>query len=128
MVERVNGRLKDDFGARHLRVRVHKKVYAHLMFGVLALCVKDQIVKAIVELNPSSGPDQLLTPIRSPAQRGPYRHVQRVEIYTRLLGLERIFSRPISLNFAVEIRAESCKLETKIQSSCKEAISEEELA
>ena len=27
VVERVNGRLKDDFGARHLRVRGHKKVY-----------------------------------------------------------------------------------------------------
>ena len=39
-------RLKDDFGARHLRVRGHKKVYAHLMFGVLALCV-DQIVRLL---------------------------------------------------------------------------------
>ena len=46
VVERVNGRLKDDFGARHLRVRGHKKVYAHLMFGVLALCV-DQIVRSL---------------------------------------------------------------------------------
>ena len=46
VVERVNGRLKDDFGARHLRVRGHKKVYAHLMFGVLALCV-DQIVRLL---------------------------------------------------------------------------------
>ena len=45
-IERVNGRLKDDFGARHLRVRGHKKVYAHLMFGVLALCV-DQIVRLL---------------------------------------------------------------------------------
>ena len=31
VVERVNGRLKDEFGARHLRVRGHKKVYAHLI-------------------------------------------------------------------------------------------------
>ena len=46
VVERVNGRLKDDFGARHLRVRGHKKVYAHLMFGVIALCV-DQIVRLL---------------------------------------------------------------------------------
>ena len=45
-IRRVNGRLKDDFGARHLRVRGHKKVYAHLMFGVLALCV-DQIVRLL---------------------------------------------------------------------------------
>ena len=29
VVERVNGRLKDDFGAHHLRVRGHKKVQAH---------------------------------------------------------------------------------------------------
>ena len=46
VVERVNGRLRDDFGARHLRVRGHKKVYAHLMFGVIALCV-DQIVRLL---------------------------------------------------------------------------------
>jgi hypothetical protein len=39
MIERVNGRLKDEFGARHLRVRGAVKVMAHLMFGVLALTV-----------------------------------------------------------------------------------------
>lgn len=37
MVERVNARLKDEFGARHVRVRGAAKVMAHLMFGVLAL-------------------------------------------------------------------------------------------
>ena len=47
VVERVNGRLKDDFGVRYLRVRGHKKVYAHLMFGVIALCV-DQIVRLLI--------------------------------------------------------------------------------
>jgi hypothetical protein len=36
-VERVNARLKDDFGARRIHVRGHAKVLAHLMFGVLAL-------------------------------------------------------------------------------------------
>ena len=46
MIERVNGRLKDDFGARHLRVRGHKKVYAHLMFGIVALCV-DRIIQLL---------------------------------------------------------------------------------
>ena len=35
VVERVNGRLKDEFGARHLRERGHKKVQAHLMFGIV---------------------------------------------------------------------------------------------
>ena len=46
-VERVNGRLKDEFGARHLRVRGHQKVQAHLMFGVVVLCV-DQITRLLV--------------------------------------------------------------------------------
>jgi hypothetical protein len=35
--ERVNGRLKDDFGGRYVRVRGHAKVLCHLMFGILAL-------------------------------------------------------------------------------------------
>ncbi len=38
-VERVNARLKDEFGGRHPRVRGHAKAYAHLMFGVIALSV-----------------------------------------------------------------------------------------
>ncbi len=36
-VERVNARLKDEFGGRFIRVRGHAKVMCHLMFGVLAL-------------------------------------------------------------------------------------------
>jgi hypothetical protein len=39
MVERVHARLKDEFGASHLRVRGAAKVMAHLMFGVVALTV-----------------------------------------------------------------------------------------
>ncbi len=35
--ERVNARLKDEFGARKVRVRGHDKVTCHLMFGVLVL-------------------------------------------------------------------------------------------
>jgi hypothetical protein len=46
MVERVNGRLKDEFGGRYVRVRGASKVMAHLMFGVLALTV-DQIRRLI---------------------------------------------------------------------------------
>ena len=46
MVERVNARLKDEFGGRQVRVRGAAKVMAHLMFGVLALTV-DQILKLI---------------------------------------------------------------------------------
>jgi hypothetical protein len=33
--ERVNGRIKDDFGGRHVRVHGHAKVFCHLMFGSL---------------------------------------------------------------------------------------------
>ena len=52
VVERVNGRLKNEFGVRHLRVRHlrvrgHKKVYAHLMFGIVVLCV-DQIMRLLI--------------------------------------------------------------------------------
>lgn len=36
-VERVNARLKDEFGGRNVRVRGHAKVMCHLMFGILAL-------------------------------------------------------------------------------------------
>jgi len=44
MVERVNARLKDEFGGRNVRVRGAAKVMAHLMFGVLALTV-DQLLR-----------------------------------------------------------------------------------
>jgi transposase len=44
MVERVFSRLKDQFGARVIRVRGASKIMAHLMFGVLALTV-DQLLK-----------------------------------------------------------------------------------
>lgn len=46
MIERVNGRLKDEFGARSVRVRGAAKVMAHLMFGVLALTV-DQMQRLV---------------------------------------------------------------------------------
>ena len=35
--ERVNGRLKDEFGGRMVRVRGHAKVFCHLMLGIVAL-------------------------------------------------------------------------------------------
>lgn len=43
-VERVYARLKDEFGARCIRVRGHAKVMAHLMFGVIALAA-DQLLR-----------------------------------------------------------------------------------
>lgn len=43
-VERVNARLKDEFGGRNVRVRGALKVMAHLMFGILALTA-DQILR-----------------------------------------------------------------------------------
>jgi len=45
-VERVNGRLKDEFGAREVRVRGHSKVMCHLMFGILALTA-DQLLRFV---------------------------------------------------------------------------------
>lgn len=44
MIERVYSRLKDQFGARSIRVRGASKIMAHLMFGVLALTV-DQLLR-----------------------------------------------------------------------------------
>ena len=46
-VERVNGRLKDEFGGRNIRVRGHLKLMAHLMFGILALTV-DQLCRFVL--------------------------------------------------------------------------------
>ncbi len=43
--ERGFSRLKDSFGGRFVRVRGHPKVFAHLMFGILALTV-DQLFRA----------------------------------------------------------------------------------
>ena len=38
--ERVNGNLKDNYGACDVRVRGHDKVFCHLMFGILALTIE----------------------------------------------------------------------------------------
>ena len=46
MVERVNARLKDEFGASKIRVRGAAKVMAHLMFGILALTA-DQLLRLV---------------------------------------------------------------------------------
>lgn len=46
-VERVNARLKNEFGGKMVRVRGHAKVMAHLMFGILALTV-DQLMRFII--------------------------------------------------------------------------------
>lgn len=46
-VERVNGRLKDEFGGRYVRVKGHVKVMTHLMFGILALTA-DQLMKLVI--------------------------------------------------------------------------------
>jgi hypothetical protein len=45
-VERVNARLKDEFGGRTIRVRGNAKVMCHLMFGIVALAA-DQILRLI---------------------------------------------------------------------------------
>jgi hypothetical protein len=45
--ERMNARLKDEFGGRHLRVRGAAKVMSHLMFGLLALSA-DQLMRLLI--------------------------------------------------------------------------------
>jgi len=45
-VERLNARLKDEFGGRMVRVRGHAKVMCHLMFGIVALAA-DQIMRLV---------------------------------------------------------------------------------
>ena len=45
-VERVNGRIKDEFGGRTVRVRGNAKVMCHLMFGIVALTV-DQCLRFV---------------------------------------------------------------------------------
>lgn len=44
--ERANARMKDDFGATHVRVRGHAKVSMHLMLGVITLFA-DQLIKLL---------------------------------------------------------------------------------
>lgn len=44
--ERANARLKDEFGARKVRVQGHAKVACHLMFGVLVLAA-DQLIRLV---------------------------------------------------------------------------------
>jgi hypothetical protein len=44
--ERVNGRFKDEFGGRHVRVRGDVKVMCHCMFGILALTA-DQLLRFV---------------------------------------------------------------------------------
>ena len=46
-VERVNGRLKDEFGGKMVRVKGHAKVMAHLMFGIIALTA-DQLLRLVI--------------------------------------------------------------------------------
>ncbi len=43
-VERVNARLKDEFGGRVVHVRGHAKVMCHLMFGILALTANQLMI------------------------------------------------------------------------------------
>jgi hypothetical protein len=43
-VERVNARLKDEFGGRVVRVHGHAKVMCHLMFGILALTANQMMI------------------------------------------------------------------------------------
>ena len=45
--ERINGRLKGEFGARHVRVPGYNKVLTHLMFGMTVLTAS-QMMRLVV--------------------------------------------------------------------------------
>ena len=63
--ERVNGRLKDEFGGRHVRVRGASKVMCHCMFGLLALTA-DQLMRLVTLAgNASSAPPLKSRPRRA---------------------------------------------------------------
>ncbi|GFP40558.1 hypothetical protein HKBW3S47_02255 [Candidatus Hakubella thermalkaliphila] len=44
--ERINSRLKEEFGGRNVKVRGAKKVSLHLMFGIIALFA-DQLLMLV---------------------------------------------------------------------------------
>jgi IS5 family transposase len=44
VAEHTNGRLKEEFGGRHVMVRGYEKVKLHLMFGIIALFA-DQLLR-----------------------------------------------------------------------------------
>jgi IS5 family transposase len=46
VAERINARLKDEFGGKHIRVKGNTKVMSHLMFGLLVLTV-DQLMRLL---------------------------------------------------------------------------------
>ena len=46
LIEQLTGRLKDEFGGRFVRVRGHRKVFTHLMLGILMLAV-DQLLRLV---------------------------------------------------------------------------------
>ena len=46
VAERMNARLKDEFGGRTIYVRGALKIKAHLMFGIISLTV-DQLIRLI---------------------------------------------------------------------------------
>jgi len=64
MAERVKARLKDEFGARFLRVRGALKVKCHLMFGIVALAV-DPIMRSSAPS--TTGPPRLTQPGSPPS-------------------------------------------------------------
>jgi hypothetical protein len=56
VAERMNARLKDEFGARNVMVRGGEKVMSHLMFGVLALSA-DQMMRLRHGPKPTEPPE-----------------------------------------------------------------------
>ena len=68
--ERVNGRLKDEFGGRHVRVRGYDKVLAHLMFGMTVLTASQLMRLIVADLVRLGGAAQNRTNCRALASLG----------------------------------------------------------
>ena len=73
--ERVNRRLKDEFGGRHVRVRGYDKVLAHLMFENAsgAQCRRNLILKQKVTHHPLTNARRRTVVARTQAERSEIR-------------------------------------------------------
>ena len=88
--ERVDGRLKDEFGGRHVRVRGYDKVLAHLVFGMTVLAASQPMRLLVPPIRSgsslSSSPQPLFLRGRA-AKRALDRKVRRQALHFEQEGL-----------------------------------------
>jgi hypothetical protein len=112
VAERANARLKDEFGARNLRVRGHAKAFCHLMFGVTVLAA-DALVRLF-----NSRPCPLAASKLTPASQNQAisEFLQEALLYTEprlgpvvlLIAVPQVFVVPaIQRRINVEVRERS---------------------